>query len=818
MRRPRYIGVIVLVLLFLAALPQQGMAQASPPAAGASRPGDALTLQVQPHFAGTYKYGEWLPLRVSVGNSGGDLDAELRALITSGGASTAYVAPAPLPAGAQKDIELYVLLPSFARNVTVDLLADDQVLKSATIDVRAMRNVTYVVGVVASDASAYSLMESMELATAHRTVSTASFPLRDLPDRPQALRTFDALVLGDVDTQPLAPAQAEALRQWVAAGGRLIVAGGPGAERTLAGLPPELAPASVERDTARDLVALAGFAGTGTGGIEGEFSAAYPDAAFGHVLAGAPDRPLVAERRVGQGWVTYLAFDPALSPFSAWAGMRAVWATLLAPGAVYPSNLPPDVSPAQMAAQRLVYVLTNLPSLELPSIRWLAILLGVYILLVGPVNYLVLRRLRRLERAWVSIPVLTFVFAGCAFGVGYGLRGNDVILNQVSTIQRTAAGSPALIRTYVGVFSPARSTYSLQVQDGALVAPLVSEPDRFGGPFEATGMTILNGEPALVRDLGINQWAMQSFQAERYAPSGEWDLKADLRYQDDRVEGVVRNPTPYDLSDVVIVAGSRFARLGDIPAGGEIKVDTALQGAANGASPFPYALFEEQMRTAGVGGVSREITLKQNLLEGFFNQDPGISNVSVGLTVFGWLKASPIHVSLLRGEAGHQETSLLLVTTPLDLGGTEVTLPPGLLQPRLVDSQSEAGQCGPGGRLFVGNGDATAEYLVPAGLLDATVTRLTFTVGSDSDPAPALPEASLYDWPARSWVALPSLAIGANVVDEPARFVNASDGAVRLKLHAENGQGKGSGCFLYDLGLDAAAQQAGMTGTGDDDE
>ena len=48
----------------------------------------------------------------------------------------------------------------------------------------------------------------------------------------------------------------------------------------------------------------------------------------------------------------------------------------------------------------------NTPSLEFPSIYVLLGLIGGYVLLVGPVNYLALRRLRRPGLTWLTVPVL----------------------------------------------------------------------------------------------------------------------------------------------------------------------------------------------------------------------------------------------------------------------------------------------------------------------------------------------------------------------------------------------------------------------------
>ena len=61
---------------------------------------------------------------------------------------------------------------------------------------------------------------------------------------------------------------------------------------------------------------------------------------------------------------------------------------------------------------------SNLPSLALPPIGGLLVLLFGYIVLIGPINYLVLRRLDRREWAWVTMPVLIVVFTVGAFGFG----------------------------------------------------------------------------------------------------------------------------------------------------------------------------------------------------------------------------------------------------------------------------------------------------------------------------------------------------------------------------------------------------------------
>src|SRR5205085_852445 len=67
--------------------------------------------------------------------------------------------------------------------------------------------------------------------------------------------------------------------------------------------------------------------------------------------------------------------------------------------------------------------LFDLPVLDLPEPLGIAIFLLVYILLIGPVNFIVLRRMRRAELAWITIPALVLIFSVGAYLIGYQSKG-----------------------------------------------------------------------------------------------------------------------------------------------------------------------------------------------------------------------------------------------------------------------------------------------------------------------------------------------------------------------------------------------------------
>ena len=165
-------------------------------------------------------------------------------------------------------------------------------------------------------------------------------------------------------------------------------------------------------------------------------------------------------------------------------------------------------------------------------------LLGAYILLIGPINYLVLRRLDQREWAWVTMPVLIVAFAVGAYGFGSLLRGSDLIINEVAIVRGSPGATDGTAQVYLGVFSPARGSYQLRVPGGALLSSPING-DFLGGDGTAATLDVLQGDPAQVRDLGVGFGSLRTVRAETAMDVPL--VQADIRLEDGRLKGTVTN-------------------------------------------------------------------------------------------------------------------------------------------------------------------------------------------------------------------------------------------------------------------------------------
>lgn len=787
------------------------------PAAQAQATVQGVTLSATPAFDGHFKYGEWLPIWVQVENTGSDLEAQVQVRISSRNGVITYAAPAALPSGSRKRIPLYVPPNSFSHELDVQLVdvteqGQRAVLLAQTVEIEPLPNITYLVGIFAPQRGALSLLNGVTLPGQKRPISLVDLKLADMPERAEGLRSFDLLILNDVDTSILSPAQIRVLEGWVHDGGRLVIGGGVGALTTASGLPPALLPLTAQTTAeVDDVAALADFAAVDPIRVPGPFVVARGEGIDGRILAGDEDRPLIVERAVGDGVVDFIALDLTVAPFEGWSGVTPFWQKLISPGAAYPDWMPADIAPTRTQTEQMSYALSMLPSLDLPSVRGLAILLGVYIVVIGPINYLLLRRWRRLHLAWITIPVLTLIFSAGAFGVGYALRGNDLILNKIALITPNG-DAPAQVLSFMGLFSPAQQSYAIEVSGDGLLSPTVRNADPWNaggaGPLAAE-MVIVQGTPNRLEGLSVSQWSMQSFTTESQWPDfGR--VEGIFHFAEDALTGEIHNDTAYPLTDAVILWGNYFKRIGDLPAGETVPVTVDLStsnGTMMGYS-LGWRIYQTEMETR-TGRFPRELEIKRTILD---NLGQGVGPINLinpkmpsvvnlrEVTLLAWLPEAPPTVTVAERTPSQQTTALLQTTfSPQWPSSGEIFLPPGMLTGEIAQMPQEGGPCGMGGStsIYIARGEALFDFTIPPEFDDLDVETVYVSLLSDGGWMQS-PTFALYDWANERWLEVESPQLGVNSLDYDPGMVD-DRGRLRVRLNVDVNQG--GGCLYLEMGL-----------------
>jgi hypothetical protein len=541
-----------------------------------------ITLDVRVGYEGTYRIGEWFPVSVSIGNDGPDLRGVLEWSFTGQADEQVFRQVIDLPRGSRKQVILEVFARDFVRAGQLRLLDGENPLVTRDVSLDAADAGVFLAGVISSDPAMLNSLNSLQLVGFSSTQVRHLDPA-DLPEHTALLRGLNALFLHDTDSAALSPAQRDALGLWVSLGGQLFVSGGVGGQKATAGLA-DLLPAQVGGAlTQGDLSALASL--TGTGALPNPAAALSPAQPRAGAEQFPPESGLLFRWRYGSGLVTFSAFD--FASLRGWASEGALWDTLLVRQAILAPGYIARLSQTSLLERGVL----RLPSLNLPSTGVVLAFLLLYVLVIGPINYLALRRWRRLEWAWLSIPLVVLVFSCGLYAVGAGLRGGQSQLSQAAIVQGAEGQPRAFATSFIALFSPRRASYTVGFPAQALVG---GAPVRFN---QSNQFDAVVADEAGARSMRVlaDVVSVSTFVAEQMVDLPV-TIQSSLTSDAAGLRGEVRNTGSGALDDVLIVRGDTFTRLGALAAGASLQVaeNSVQQGFPNSVGLADSGTFNRQ--------------------------------------------------------------------------------------------------------------------------------------------------------------------------------------------------------------------------------
>jgi hypothetical protein len=582
----------------------------------------ALQLQIEAGYEGYFRANSWLPVSIAISNSGAPVQGTLR-ILTSDGFQTGpaiYNAAIDLPTQSAKQLFLYLPMNAIFNEVRVELVTTDQILASDTQNMRLLQENDLLFAVVSE--AARGTLDFTSMQTGFGRVAQANWGLENIPSVPEALTSVNALVIIDADTGNLSLGQRQAIADWVIAGGHLIVAGGPNWQRTAAGL------ADLLPMTPTNEVTLAALPSLATRIADDASLSVANNATIiistgqvkenAQVLVSQSVDPLLVRQSLGVGLVDYVTFDPSLAPFNTWDRRNAFWLSLLA-AIDYKPNWSGGIVSDQAAENAGNYV----QNLTLPDVVQMVGFLFAYVLIVGPVNYVILLLLRRRELAWLTIPVVVVITSLVYYNTGFSLRGTQATINRLAIVQVWYGAERGKVNAILGVLSPRRAQYDLSVQPGfTLKGVNTSDSGLLGGSrYTITA----ENDQYTARNINLDASASAIFAASGFVPverlSGEATInltsQPTINNRDPNsfsgqtlIRGSITNTTGQVLRDVVVLAMGGSQPLGTLQPGEQKQFTFTVVGNYSPPAPFSNnSIFSYYSPTFGYAGVGNYQTI-----------------------------------------------------------------------------------------------------------------------------------------------------------------------------------------------------------------
>jgi hypothetical protein len=754
-----------------------------------------LTLTVEAGFDGWYKSTHWLPVHISAANSGAAIDGELRLVISDGpGNQTVYTTPLDLPTQSDKRVTMLVKAPRNLSSLEVDLVANGRSVGSAATRTGGLRDLpphTLLYGVITPDAGSFDFLANVDGRRGETAV--AYLNLHHLPDVPPAWNSLDVLILHDTDSSQLSSVQRQALAGWIQSGGQLVVVGGPGWQPTSSGLADWLPVTPHGVENVNNLPALSQQAGVALNS-SGPYLVTNSSLRQGELLWHEVGLPLLARRDWGEGGVYFLALDPTLAPLRGWEGQPILWQTI--------AGQVPDLTPWNRGIQNgrsAVTAVSTLAQRTLPTAGTLMIFMLIYIVLIGPVNYQILKRRGQREMAWVTIPILVLIFSAIAYATGFGLRGNAPILNQISIVTGQTGGEQARVQTIIGLYSPSRTSYEMVLPETAVVHPLARTPS-VTGDFRSGSGHVTRDSRLTVSDIRTDIGSVETFLASSYQPAPDITAVAHLRSESGTLLADVEivNNGRFRLEQVAIIAGDQVEIIGDLPAAASRSLQLNL-GSITAASPtiipMPggFGMPQSPLMAHGdalLGGwPARNEPDNQakfelfRALENFSGSQPATAVPPIFLVA--WSDQPLLDLAVDHNRTEQMATTLYLLTIPLDqfTPSDQLSLSPGLLNWTVLNV-SRVQNIGYR-ELYLNGGWIEFEYTPWPVFQDMEVSALEIVLQQQQSGTTS-PAVSLWDWAEQEWVAETAVTWGNTPINDPDRYLN-SQNSIRLRLEDQTG-------------------------------
>ena len=318
--------------------------------------------------------------------------------------------------------------------------------------------------------------------------------------------------------------------------------------------------------------------------------------------------PLIATRPFGFGSLSVVTFPLDGPEFKAWSGRTEFLRTLV--DQLGPRYRMPERAKAidWRAGGRIddlgAELNLALDDFDVPRVPFALVAFAIlgYLLLAGPIDWLILRRLfGRLEWTWLTYPLIVLAVGGAAYGIYRATAVQAVEIDRVDLVDMDLAANRMRGTSFLAVRSPDLRLMSLALKpnpdflgDGKLDDVALSwfgRPDdgpagmaRAGNQSFSRKEYTQSADLAELHDVPFADRASKTFLAT-WTTEAKPRLSADLGYHPrqhaHKVSGTITNGYPFDLVDPTLFVFDRVYRLdGPIPAKGHI--DVAIFEGANG--------------------------------------------------------------------------------------------------------------------------------------------------------------------------------------------------------------------------------------------
>lgn len=677
-----------------------------------------LDVELTIGFQGAVKISEGNPVRASIINNGDEFNGELQVIVNQNDMeSIIYAKEFQIPENGEKDIQLAIPVYTIQREFEVKIVEGNKTAFEDKVSVSRFISPFQPVVAVISDqpdnykffnASQFSQYQaddimvdtyynssSSDMVEAKQEVEVFYFDDFEEISKMDNLEFFNYFYIGDHSNLKIGSQLEEDILQWVNNGGSLFLETGEDYKRLYSFLPESITNFSVDeiktvhKDTIFEKYELQESVQIATG-------RPIDSTNVGYYNENGLDLAMYTNH--GSGQIINLLMDlsqPALNDKS--YRSRLIDEFLLR--GVNGSDKVVGTTYQYGNDGRYTYMLRYIPSEKKPPYIVMAIVFSVYILMAGPILYIILKQRDKRDLMWVAIPAASIICLLILYIFGFGTRYNEPILNSISTIEYVDGENYLDVYSEIAVFN--NEGGDLKV-DWASSESLENINDYYNyynqsSSRDITGK-ITSGNRNVYEIYDTSLWENVNFKSEKTIPiqTAAEGTFISIDLTEDEVTLNIFNKTPFDLETSYVKWGNSYGYIGELASmeHKEIAIDmTDMSSNLN-------TLLDQVRRDEGIDRYSRNsfdselnsnLELLENSSDRYYGWEETLNLSFDEIQVVG-INKSPIGYDILVNDVEPEtfNKNIFTVTTQVEFtAGTKLNLPAGFVSPEFLVSEHE---------------------------------------------------------------------------------------------------------------------------------
>lgn len=537
-----------------------------------------ITVTVEEGLDGKVKRGEGFPASITLENNGGafsgDLLIQYNPSYNTGGAISIHV---DLPEGSSKTYQVSVpgLIEdsqSYYQNQPLIHLYKGEWKKGNEVSFKGENSLKpkyinpndRVVGVLSEN---YDRLKELRVMP-----SIAMLPLtkEQLPKQGVGLEMLDFLVIDEYAVSQLEEEQQQAIQEWIRFGGVLVAGAAPDASGSYGSLYP-LLPMKLEEEKTGTTDFLLNAKNTEipfkeipifTGALEKE----------SEVLQTSGNQPATIKKPYGNGVILQTSFSLGDQPISSWNGYSAWFENLMKEAqqnSMVSGRYGQDLYDQlywEFAEQNEFFPASNYTLAELITIML------IYLVIIVPVLYLVLKKMDKREHSWWVIPSLAIIMSAIVFGLGAKDRIAEPQLNQMG-VYKMKEGMLTGVQAST-LLSNRSGEYKLAFQKEQYRAVQHTNNSFTIDPTTGAVMEDKRKENEIIFN-NVGYWSSKTIYGKAQKET-EGAFVVDLSLKNNQLTGTIQNGYPYDFEEVFVWSGNKKIKIGPLKAGETLQVNQKI--------------------------------------------------------------------------------------------------------------------------------------------------------------------------------------------------------------------------------------------------